>query len=365
MATASVQQADDHAVTMHLNCAHRFPERSLKLTAAVGVSLRFLGREATLRGMSDEFERIAKLRERFATSTAPQVLLGIGDDAAILRNPGADVVLSVDTAVENVHFTRVIAPLPAIGARAFSAAISDLAAMGARPQAALSSLIVPRELSLDEFDALTRGIAQAAADYACPVVGGNLSSGKELSVTTTVIGTTTGLGLCRSGARPGDRIYVTGTLGDAALGLRLLQRGAAERGPEFVARWQAPRARIAEGITLLGRASAAIDISDGALQDLGHVCEASGLGAEIIASRLPLRAGFDALASALKLDPLELALFGGEDYELIFTLPEHAEEPGFGTCIGRMLATPNTVRVIDDQGGILPLAGRGYRHFGE
>lgn len=315
--------------------------------------------------MSDEFERIAKLRERFAASGAQQVLLGIGDDAAVLRNPNADVVLSVDTAVDGVHFTRALAPLPAIGARAFSAAISDLAAMGARPQAALSSLIVPRELSLQEFEALTLGIAQAAADYACPVIGGNLSSGNQLSVTTTVIGTSHGAGLCRSGARPGDRIYVTGTLGDSALGLALLKRGAAERGPEFVARWRAPRARIAEGIALLGRASAAIDVSDGALQDLGHVCEASGLGAEVFAGRVPLRAGFSALAAELGLNPLELALFGGEDYELIFTLPDQAQEPGLGTCIGRMLATPGPVRVLDDQGGIVPLAGRGYRHFGE
>lgn len=313
--------------------------------------------------MTDEFQRIAQLRTRFGQWTAPQVLVGIGDDAAVLHQPAANVVLSVDTAVDGVHFTRALASLSEIGARAFSAAISDLAAMGARPEAALSSLIVPAEIALEDFDALTRGIAEAAADYACPVVGGNLSSGRELSLTTTVIGAIAGAGMLRSGARPGDRIYVTGTLGDAALGLALSQRGATELGPEFVARWRAPRARIAEGLQLVGHASAAIDVSDGALQDLGHVCEASGFGAEIYAHALPLRARFAEVARELGRDPLELALFGGEDYELIYTLPESAQNHAIGTCIGRMLASSSSVRVLDEAGGILPLAGHGYRHF--
>jgi thiamine-monophosphate kinase len=313
--------------------------------------------------MSDEFERIAKLRARFGQWSAPQVLVGIGDDAAVLHRPGGNVVLSVDTAVEGVHFTRALASLPQIAARAFTAAISDLAAMGARPEAALSALIVPAEIPLADFDALIQGIAEAAADYGCPVVGGNLSSGGELSLTTTVIGAQEGAGMLRSGARPGDGIYVTGTLGDAALGLALLQRGAEARGPEFVARWRAPRARIAEGLQLAGHASAAIDVSDGALQDLGHVCAASALGAEIYADRVPLRPGFAQLAAALGQDPLSLALFGGEDYELIYTLPESAQNHAIGTCMGRMLASSNSVRVLDEKGGILPLEGHGYRHF--
>lgn len=312
----------------------------------------------------DEFDRIRALTQRFAAES-DAVQLGIGDDAAVLRSLPQPLVLSVDAAVQGVHFDPAFASYREIGARAFTAAVSDLGAMGSTPVAALCALIAPASLARADFDALNLGLAEAAARYACPVIGGNLSSGEALSITTTVVGKLEGPGLYRAGARPGDRVYVTGPLGSAALGLRLLQLGAAARGPGFVQAFRAPEARIAQGRALAGSASSAIDISDGALQDLGHICEASQLGAELEAARLPLAPGMRELAQALGEDPLRLALQGGEDYELIYTLPEGAEDPCAGTRIGRMLEQPGPVRVLDGHGQELAqyASGRGYRHF--
>jgi thiamine-monophosphate kinase len=314
--------------------------------------------------MADEFERITQLRARFREGLSAHVLVGIGDDAAVLQADSANIVLSVDTAAEGVHFERHFADWPVLGARAFSAALSDLAAMGATPRAALSSLIVPNDLPEGAFDALNAGLAEAARAYACPIIGGNLCAGTQLSLTTTVVGAVHGAGLSRAQARAGDRIYVTGTLGSAALGLLLLQLRAAERGPAFVTRWQKPRARIAAGLQLRAVASAAIDISDGTLQDLGHLCRESGLGAELDAQRLPLDPGMRELASELGQDPSTLALCGGEDYELLYTVPADAREPGVGTYIGRMSDRTGPVRVLAADGSNLALQGRGYRHFG-
>ena len=315
---------------------------------------------------TDEFERVRELAQLFNQPAleAQAVQLGIGDDAAVLRQSAHPWVFSVDVAVQGVHFDPRFASWDVLGARAFNAALSDLAAMGATPVAALSASIVPASLSAADFSALHAGIARAAAEHACPVVGGNLSSGRELSVTTTVIGHLRGHGMFRSAARAGDAIYVTGTLGSAALGLRLLQRNQPELGPRFVEAWRAPQARIREGLLLVDYAHAAIDVSDGAYQDLGHICAASALSAELEATRIPLAPGFAALAEELGEQPLALALLGGEDYELIYTLPEDAA-PGPGTCIGRMLpatAGPQ-VRVLDQHAQPVMLEGRAFRHF--
>ncbi|HKU44922.1 MAG TPA: thiamine-phosphate kinase [Polyangiales bacterium] len=310
----------------------------------------------------DEFERIARLRRVFTPHAADaSLLLGIGDDAAVLERPGENLALSVDTAVDGVHFRREFADWRTLAARAFSAALSDLAAMGAQPRAALLSLIAPAALSDAEFDELVTGYGEAAAHYACPVIGGNLSRGSELSLTTTVLGEVRGVGLTRHGARPGHEIYVTGVLGAAGLGLALLLAGTPERGPAFVEHWRRPQARIAEGRALAGVASAAIDVSDGAIQDLGHLCAASGVGAQLNAAALPTAPGFSELATELGHVPLDLALTAGEDYELIYTLPPGAAS-GTGTRIGRITEQPG-IALRDEQGRVLQLRPRGYRHF--
>jgi thiamine-monophosphate kinase len=311
----------------------------------------------------DEFDRIAQLRSIFSPrAQRPALVLGIGDDAAVLERPGDNLAISVDTAVQGIHFRPEFADWGTLAARALSAALSDLAAMGAQPRAALLALIAPPDQSDAAFIELIRGYGEAAERYGCPVIGGNLSRGSELSLTTTVIGEVSGSGLTRSGARPGDEIYATGVLGAAALGLALLLANTPELGPQFVERWRRPQARVAEGRALAGVASAAIDVSDGALQDLGHLCAASGVGAQIDASALPTSPGFPELARQLGKDPLELALNGGEDYELIFTLPPGAAS-GTGTRIGRVTGPGTGITLCDEHGRALGVPKSGYRHF--
>jgi thiamine-monophosphate kinase len=312
----------------------------------------------------DEFERIAHLRARFAPrpELATSLLIGIGDDAAVLAKPDGNLAVSVDASVQGVHFRPEFADWASLGGRAFVAALSDLAAMGAQPKAAVMALIVTLTLDDAAFVELIRGFAEAADEYRCPVIGGNLSRGTELSITTTVMGELEGSGLTRAGARPGHDIYVTGTLGAAALGLVLLEARRPEHGRAFVERWRKPVARIAEGVALVPIATAAIDVSDGALQDLSHICEASGVGAHLDAVAIPMAPGFADLARGLGRDPLELALTGGEDYELIYTLPG-GSAPGPGTRIGRIMERGHGIFVKDAAGQALPLQPRGYRHF--
>jgi thiamine-monophosphate kinase len=316
----------------------------------------------------DELERIARLRNLLSTAPAAGVTLGIGDDAALLAPASGSLVLSVDASVEGVHFSQAWAGLDVIAERAFAAALSDLAAMGAQPRAALSSLALPADFPDADFEQLARGSARAAQAHACPIVGGNLVRASELSIHTTVLGEVEpALALRRDGARDGDGVFVTGILGAAALGLAVLQRGTAPsegaRTEPFVARWRQPVPRIAEGLALRSVASAAIDVSDGLVQDLGHVCAASKLGAVIEAGCLPLARGHVELAHALGGDPLAFALAGGEDYELVFTLPPRAAAPAFATRIGRIDKAAHGVMVLDAAGRKLQLDAQGYRHW--
>jgi thiamine-monophosphate kinase len=313
--------------------------------------------------MSDEFSRIEEIRKRLWVGSA-EVAVGIGDDAAVLKPTCAQEVLSVDTAVDGVHFRRDFASWRQIGFRSMVAALSDLAAMGARPRAALVSLILPSNFQDAWLFELTDGLAEAALEYSSPVVGGNLSSGAELSITTTVIGLAEGAVLTRRGAAPQDRIYVTGIVGAAALGLRCLQTGFDQPAAAFfVDRWRRPEAQILEGQILLSLASAAIDVSDGLLQDLGHLCEASGVGAEIHLGDLPLGPGAVDLARQLDRDAVQLALSGGEDYELLFTARPSADLRTIGTRIGVVTASPKSLVVLDRQGQSVAVENTGYKHW--
>ncbi|MET0790184.1 MAG: thiamine-phosphate kinase, partial [Polyangiaceae bacterium] len=225
-----------------------------------------------------EFAAIPRLRALFQ-SAAAHVSLGIGDDAALL-SPGsrARLVWTVDTAVEHVHFERAWLSLADVGWRSFHAAASDVSAMGGVPLAALSSVIFPARFGASELQQLARGQRAAARALGCAVVGGNLSRGAELSVTTTVLGRVK-RPLLRSGARVGDELWLCGELGLAAAGLRLLQRGTlqgstvAER--RALSAFRRPHAQLAAGVALSGRARAAIDISDGLAGDAAHLASAS------------------------------------------------------------------------------------------
>ena len=269
-------------------------------------------------------------------------------------------MLSVDAQIEGVHFQREWLSLRQLGARAMAAALSDLAAMGAQPRAALISIICPAALADDELYTIMDGVGDAQPLYACTVVGGNLARGEQLSITTTVIGTAPARPMTRSGARPGDGLYVTGTLGSAALGLELLQRGRPELAPAHVARWRVPTARITEGSIAAEQAHAAIDVSDGLLQDLRHVCEASRVGCTIELAALPVP-DEAALAQDLGLDLTRLALRGGEDYELLIA----AAEPPEGSNLTRIgtFSAERGLRVLGPSGAVSSADPVGFDHF--
>lgn len=312
--------------------------------------------------MDDEFELIAAIRERLARKDE-RIEIGIGDDAAILKPTTRGTVLSVDVVVEGVHFDRRWLAWEDVGWRGYSAALSDLAAMGARPSAGLLSMILPSTMGDDDVLAIVDGVAAAADAFGAPVVGGNVSSGTQLSMSTTVVGEAPARPITRSGARIGDAVYVTGSVGAAALGLALLSSGEAARAGAlpFVARWRRPRPRFDVVPALEGVATSAADVSDGLAQDLGHLCEASGVGAVIEEARLPLEPGHDALARALGRDGMLLALAGGEDYELVFTAPRSRVAPGIATEIGAVVEG-SKVRVLDRHGQERTLARAGHRH---
>ena len=307
-----------------------------------------------------EFERIARLRSLYARPSQ-SVVLGIGDDCAVLAPSGCPRVWTVDAAVAGVHFDRRFTSLEAAGYRAFMAAASDLAAMGAQAVAALSALVLPRELSDAELDQLAGGIARAADACSCPVVGGNLARGGELSITTTVLGECTKRVLTRGGAQPGEHLYVTGPLGGAALGLARLSRGLVE--PDaFAQAFLFPRARLDLSAELAQHASSAIDVSDGLLADLTHLCQASGVRVELELGQVPTLPQMVRFADELGLDAGSLVLGGGEDYEVLFTGP-----PGLpatlGTRIGSVHAGPTQVRVLDADGQVLAPRAGGFDHF--
>ncbi len=301
--------------------------------------------------MTGEFSRIARI-EALLKRASNDVLVGIGDDCAVLAGSPYPRVWTVDSAVQDVHFARGIMTLEDVGYRSFMAAASDVAAMGGRAVAALSALTLPSAMSDEELHQLVTGLARAADACACPIVGGNLARGRELSLTTSVLGECAGRVITRKGACVGDHVYVTGTLGGSALGLHALLAGRRECAEKYLA----PKARLDLASLVAEAASAAIDISDGTLQDLGHLCAASGVGARVHADWLPLESA--ELARGLGLDPTSLALEGGDDYELLFT---SSQELGWATRIG-VITREEAVHVLEPDGHPRRTS-RGFDHF--
>lgn len=317
--------------------------------------------------MDDEFEKIDWLTKRLSRSrmdaSSVDVRLGIGDDAAIIDFGERPAVVTVDTQVEGVHFRRSLLSDAALGTRALIAAASDVWAMGARPGAAVVAMTLPAGYEDSAFRDLIEGIDEGARELGVQVIGGNLSGGPTLSITTTVLGPSPDRVLTRAGAEVGNRIFVTGTLGAAALGLAVLERAAThENSAAFAKRWRRPPSHGTGLSALTAGATAAIDVSDGFMQDLAHVCTASGVGAEVHAPTLPVAEGYHATCKALGLDPTELALTGGEDYEILFTAPEASIPDGVATAVGHV-TEPSGIHVLDADGSAITLSGGGYRHF--
>jgi len=299
-----------------------------------------------------------------------EVLVGVGDDAAVLRlPPGRELLICMDTLVAGVHFP-LATPAAAIGHKALAVNLSDLAAMGAEPAWATLALTLP-EAGPEWLEAFASGFFALAGRHGVQLIGGDTTRG-PLSVTVQAHGfVPPGQALRRVGAKPGDRIYVTGTLGDAGLALRLPESASAG----LRARLDYPEPRLEAGRLLCGLATAAIDISDGLLADLGHLLEGDGLGASLQIDELPRSTGFittlQGLDSAAPEWYYELPLSGGDDYELCFSVPEHCcaevERRLAGlscgcTAIGRIEAQPGIRCYLQGGAGYQPKAA-GYLHF--
>ncbi len=273
--------------------------------------------------LSSEFELIARLSAGIRLSR--RTVLGAGDDCAIVSRPRGRTLLTIDSLVENVHFDLRWGTAQALGARALAVNLSDIAAMGGRPTACVVNLAVREGIAARTLERIYAGLRNAAREASTDIVGGNITRARELSITIAMLGEVGRAAMRRDTARPGDEIFVTGTLGDAALGWRILAgklkaRGNAEEDRAarkyLVERFLRPQARLYAGQRLAGLrpAPAAIDVSDGLMQDLGHILERSGAGAEIDAARIPVSPAYRALMGG----NLVHALTGGEDYELIF-----------------------------------------------
>lgn len=312
--------------------------------------------------MSSEFELIARHLAPGPEADAAGVSLGVGDDCALLApTPGTRLAVSVDTSVAGVHFPAD-APASTIGHRALAVSLSDLAAMGAEARWCLMSLTLPEadDAWVADFAAGFHALCDASG---VALAGGDVTRG-ELAVGVTVMGEVPeGEALTRSGARPGEVIAVTGALGGGAGGLARWQAGERDPDDALLRRYLRPEPRLAAGLALRELASAAIDVSDGLLADLGHLCVASGVGAALTPEALPLAEGL--VAALGDDDVMDAALRGGDDYELLVTLPEAHLEPARArlaaeglalTAIGRVTDIPGVAGVADD-------GATGWQHF--
>jgi thiamine-monophosphate kinase len=313
----------------------------------------------------NEFELIARLS--VGIHPGRRTILGIGDDCAIV-SPRGRTLFTIDSMVEGVHFDLRWGAPQAIGVRALTVNLSDIAAMGGSPTACVVNMTVRNGIPTRTLDLIYVGLIEAARESGTDIVGGNITRAHELSITIALLGDTGRGVMRRDAARPGDEIFVTGTLGDAALGWRILAgklkvqgRAKEERAARAYAveRFLRPAARLYAGqrLAALRPAPAAIDISDGLMQDLSHILERSGAGAELDASRVPVSAAYRTLMGA----DLEHALTGGEDYELIFcTRPGHTEKE-----LSRRLRVPVTrIGTIVSGKGLKVIGGKAPKAAG-
>jgi thiamine-monophosphate kinase len=313
-----------------------------------------------------EFGLIARLTG--GLELGPGVQVGVGDDAAVLTpSHGHKLIVTTDVLVEGLDFTAELSEPEDWGWKAVAANLSDLAAMGAEARWLVLALTVPGPTPVGTLERVYAGVGEACRAFGVALVGGDVSAGPALSMAVTALGEAE-RPVLRSGARPGDRLCVTGPLGAAAAGLGLLQlgdRAAAEllgRFPGLAAAHRRPTPALAMGLALTrAGATAMIDVSDGLAGDALHLAEASGVGVEVHDATVPLAHGVAEAAGLLGLDPLELALGGGEDFVLAAALPRAADLGGVLDC-GRFTSDPGQ-RARLTANGRRPLSGLAYDHF--
>ncbi len=328
-----------------------------------------------------EDELLAAIR-RVLSGPGPGVLVGLGDDAALVETGPGDTVLTADLLVEGVHFDRSITSARDLGYKAMVVNLSDIAAMAGSPRYALVSVALSDEVGPAWVMELYGGLRAACEEYALSLVGGDLSRGSDVVISVSVMGEVSrGRAVLRSGATPGQRLVVTGALGASAGGLLLARERGPASGSALVSEWGRalleahcrPVARVGEAQTLAQvGATAMIDLSDGLALDLSRLCAESSVGARIELERVPVAPALIELAGVLTVDPLELALGGGEDYELLAVLDPLVVERArtklddrFGvplTDIGEVTEGAGVV-AVDGSGAERPLEPKGWDHF--
>ena len=303
---------------------------------------------------------------RVLSGSGPDVLVPVGDDAAVVRGGTGDLVLTTDALVEGTHFDRALSTPRDVGYKAIAASVSDIAAMAASPRYALCALTLSKDVDAGWAMELFGGMREASDEFACTLVGGNLARGSEVSVVISVTGEVArGAAVRRSGAEPEHLVVVTGKLGGAAAGRRLAQRGApwTEDELDAIRRHARPVPRVGEAPVLARHGvTAMIDVSDGLTRDLALICEASGVGVRLDLGKVPAHpaaAGDEALG-------------GGEDYELLATMPSETAFVDAARELAEVFATPLTaigtitqegLEATDDLGVTRPLEPAGWDHF--
>ncbi|GGJ04124.1 thiamine-monophosphate kinase [Alicyclobacillus cellulosilyticus] len=327
-------------------------------------------------GGLDEFGLIRHLTARLPQA-GDGVRVGVGDDAAVVTpEAGAELVLTTDALVEGVHFSPAFSDWTDVGYKTLAVSVSDVAAMGGTPRWAVVSLAVPPGMALSDLERLYDGLGACAAEYACPVVGGDIvRTDGPLVLTSTVAGTVpAGTAVRRNGARPGDVVFVTGDLGAPAAGLDLLQHGGQVPEDErqfLIAAHRRPRPQVTAGMVLRACGATSLDdVSDGLASELNEIASASGVRLRIDAARIPVAPAVRNLARLRGVDPLMYAWYGGEDYQLVGTAPPFAFARALMRLsslripiaqIGRVEAGDGVIADVD--GRLEVIEPRGFNHF--
>jgi len=329
-----------------------------------------------------EFSLIERIKKLVPKASEDNILLGIGDDTAIIKISAQKWLLATcDIQIEDTHF-RIRRSSPyQMGRRAMTVNLSDIASMGGKPTYALVSAGLPPNLEVKNFDDLFRGMSDALVEHSAFIIGGNLAhTADKLIIDVFLLGEISpNQILLRSGAKPGDRVFVTGTLGASAAGFYVLenyQKDYPEKFTHLVLSHLEPIARIETGMEIArsGYATSMIDISDGLAGDLKHICDDSNAGAEIFARNIPFPEAIDELADTISKNKLDFALHGGEDYELLFTMKPDTysqviekiatETKTKITEIGRIVSKEEGYNIITTKNQRLPLQPKGWDHFG-
>lgn len=328
----------------------------------------------------NEFSLIRKISQKIPTNSN-DIIKGIGDDSAVIKIAKNKYLLATcDTQVEGVHFLPKIAKPEQVGQKAIAVNVSDIAAMGGKPTFCLVSLIIPQKTSVNYIDRLYNGIILGCKNYSVQIVGGNISRGKEIVIDIFMLGEVKpNQLLLRSKAKPGDKILVTGTLGEAGAGLELLLNPKLsvkkKVSTKLISRQLTPKARLLESgvIAKTRMATSMIDISDGLESDVSHLCEQSKVGIKLYEDLLPISDSVFSVAKLINKSSLELALEGGEDYELLFTTPPDfvaevikAVKQKTGTkvsIVGEILSRKEGRWLILKDGRKVPLKAGGWDHF--